>query len=241
MAHRLWFGWSLAWIGLFCVLFSPGLILHSLAAPTARTFSMWMRPWARGILWGLRIRRRVLRRGTHPAGPVVYVSNHQSALDVIATSAGLPNPFLYVARHELRSWFIVGTVLEKSACLFIDRSNPRRAVESLKEAGERIRGGESVLIFPEGARSYAHRLDPFMRGAFLVAIAAGVPVVPVTLIGHIGVLNEKTHTARPGTIELVIGEPISTEGLGRADAAALSDQVRAVMEAELARFGAPPA
>lgn len=198
-----------------------------------------MRPWSRSILWTCRIDSGVEEMGPQPDGPVVYVANHQAALDVIATSARLPKPFLYVARHELRSWFIVGAVLARSACIFIDRSNARKAVQSLNAAAERIRGGESVLIFPEGARSYSHVLDPFMRGAFVLAIMAGVPVVPVTLVGHIGVFNEQTFTARPGSIRLVLGEPIETKGMKRGDAAGLSDRVRDAMQSQLDRFSGP--
>jgi 1-acyl-sn-glycerol-3-phosphate acyltransferase len=167
----------------------------------------------------------------------VFVANHQNAVDILATAACLPRPFVYVARHELRAWPVVGWVLEKSACLFIDRSSARRAIESLREAGARIRGGDSVLLFPEGGRSYAHHTEPFMRGSFMLALEAGVPVVPVTLVGHCGVVSEKLHLARPGETRLVLGAAVPTSGLGRGDAAALSDRVRATIEAELARFG----
>lgn len=235
--HRLWFVWTAAWTALFSAALSPGVVIQSAFRPTAQTFRTWMRPWARSIFALGRIRLRVERRAPLPDGPVVFVANHQSALDIPATAAGLPRPFLYVARDELRAWPIVGWVLEKSACLFIARDNPRKAVESLKQAGQRIRGGESVLLFPEGGRSYSHRTGPFMRGSFVLAIEAGVPVVPVALVGHVGVLHEKARVARPGEIRLVIGEPIPTAGLRRADAAGLGDRVRAAIDAELERFG----
>lgn len=239
LGHRLWFAWTALWAGIFSVALSPGVVIQSAFRPTARTFRTWMRPWARAIFALARVRSRVEVRGALPDGPVVFVANHQSALDIPATAAGLPRPFLYVARNELRAWPIVGWVLEKSACLFIARDNPRKALESLKRAGERIRGGESVLLFPEGGRSYHHGMSAFMRGPFLLAIEAGVPVVPVALVGHVGVLHEKARVARPGEICLVVGDPIPTAGLGRADAAALGARVRAAIEAELDRFGAP--
>ncbi|HEX8386364.1 MAG TPA: lysophospholipid acyltransferase family protein, partial [Rubricoccaceae bacterium] len=236
-ATRLWFWWAVLWTALLCLVLSPGLVVHSALRPTARTFVTWMRPWSRSILFMIRVRTRVEVRAPLPEGPVVFVSNHQNAVDILTTSACLPRPFVYVARHELRAWPIVGWVLEKSACLFIDRSSARRAIESLREAGARIRGGESVLLFPEGGRSYAHRTEPFMRGAFMLALEAGVPVVPLTLVGHSGVMNEKLRLARPGETRLVLGAPVETAGLGRGDVAELSDRVRASIEAELARFG----
>ncbi len=237
LVHRLWFGWAVFWGVVFSLMLSPGVVAQSALQPTARTLRTWMRPWGRAILTFAGIRLRVVERAPLPEGPVVFVANHQNMVDIPATVAGLPRPFLYVARHELRDWPIVGWVLEKSACLFIARDNPRQALASLKRAGERIRGGESVLLFPEGGRSYHHRTELFMRGPFLLAVEAGVPLVPITLAGHVGVIDERAHVARPGEIALVIGEPISTEGLGRADAAGLGKRVRAVIEGELERFG----
>ena len=236
-AGRAWFGWLLACTAFFSAALSPGLVLQSAARPTAATFRAWMRPWARAIFQCTGIRLRVIERVALPAGPVVLVANHQNALDIPATAAGVSRPFLYVARHELRSWPIVGWVLEKSACIFIRRDNPREALKSLAAAADRVRGGESVLLFPEGGRSHGHGLAPFMRGPFLLAIEAGVPVVPVALVGHTGVVDETTKAARPGEIHLVLGEPIPTAGLRRRDASALGARVRSALEAELGRYG----
>lgn len=237
LRHRAWFGWVALETAVLSAALSPGLVVHSAARPTAQTFRAWMRPWARSLLRGAGIRLRVISRGALPDTPVVFAANHQNALDIPATAAGLPRPFLYLARHELRSWPIVGWVLDKSACIFIRRDNPRQAVASLQRAAERIRGGESVLLFPEGGRSYGHHTAPFMRGPFLLAIEAGVPVVPVALVGHVGVLDERTRVARPGEIHLVLGEPIPTEGLRREDAARLGTQVRDVIDRELLQYG----
>lgn len=234
VAARVWFGWLAAVTGVMSALLSPPLVLHSALRPTARTFATWMRPWARAILGLTGIRLRVI--GRVPPGPVVFAANHQSSLDVPVTSAGLPRPFLYVARHELRSWPIVGWVLEKSACLFIRRDNPRAALQSLRAAGERVRGGESVLLFPEGGRSYTHGTRRFMRGAFLLAIEAGVPVVPVAMVGNVGVADERIRAARPGEVHLVLGEPIATAGLARGDAGALCAQVQAAVDALMAAY-----
>ncbi|MDT0632975.1 lysophospholipid acyltransferase family protein [Rubrivirga sp. S365] len=244
-AARVWFGWLLGWTALFSATLSPGLVLQSASRPTAETFRAWMRPWARAIFACAGIRLRVVERAALPDGPVVFVANHQNAIDIPATSVGLPRPFLYVARHELRAWPIVGWVLEKSACIFIRRDNPREALKSLGAAADRVRAGESVLLFPEGGRSHGHALAPFMRGPFLLAIEAGVPIVPVALVGHTGVADEKALAARPGEVHLVLGTPIPTAGLRRRDAGELGERVRAALEAELGRYGtvghaAPP-
>lgn len=239
LAGRLWFGWMAFWGLFFTATMSPGVVVHSAFQPTARTLRAWMEPWARAILSMAGVRVVVEQRAPLPDGPVVFVSNHVNSLDIPAVMVGLPRPFLYVARHELRSWPFVGWVLEKTACLFIERNNPRKALASLRRAGERIRGGDSVLLFPEGGRSYAHALMPFMRGPFLLAVEAGVPVVPVTLVGHAGVFSKSSKAARPGETRFVLGAPIPTSGLSRADAADLRARVRAVIQGELDAHQAP--
>ena len=236
-AARARFAWVAVVVAATCSLFSPGLVLHSAFRPTARTFVRWMRPWSRTTLFLIGVRSRLVVRAPLPAGPVVFVANHQNALDILTTSARLPRPFVYVARHELRAWPIVGWVLANTACVFIDRSNARRAIETLRAAGERIRGGESVLLFPEGGRSFSHMPEPFMRGSFMLALEAGVPIVPVTLVGNAGALDEQAHLARTGETRVILGEAVATAGLTRADSAALSAQIQASIEAELAAFG----
>lgn len=224
-----------AWF--FTLTMSPLLVLHSAFQPTARTIRAWMLPWSRMILGLTGIRVSVERSSSIPSGPVVFVSNHTNSLDILTTMVALRRPFLYVARHEVRGWPIVGWVLEKTACLFIQRDNPRRAVADLRRVADRVRGGDSVLLFAEGGRGHAHGLQPFMRGPFVLAIEAGVPIVPVMLVGHAGVLARRQAVARPGRVRVTIGEPIPTRGLSRSDATALCEQTREVIARELSAYG----
>ena len=237
LGRRLYFWWVVACAGFFTATMSPGVVVHSAVKPGARTFRAWMRPWARFIFGMSGFRVRVDQRAEIPE-PVVFVSNHQNAVDIPALSAGIPVPFVFGAKAGLKSWPFVGWVLDRTACLFIDRSGPKKALASLREAAERIRGGASVLLFPEGGRAWRHTLLPFMKGPFVLAIESGVPVVPVALVGNTGVLDEKALVARPGEVRVVLGEPIPTEGLSRRDAGALSARVEAWMRAELEAEGA---
>ncbi|MEL6614305.1 MAG: lysophospholipid acyltransferase family protein [Bacteroidota bacterium] len=236
LGRRLYFGWLAFVAGFFTATMSPGVVIQSVFRPGARTFRAWMRPWGRIVLRGSGIRVTTEIRAEVPE-PVVFVVNHQNGLDIPALSAALPVPFVFSAKKELHSWPFVGWVLARTACLFIDRSGPKKALRSLQEAAERIRGGASVILFPEGGRSWRHGLLPFMRGPFILAIQSGVPVVPVALVGNTGVLDERHFLARPGEIRVVLGEPIPTDGLTRRDAGALSDRVRDWMEAELRAVG----
>lgn len=236
LGTRLHFVWTFASTAFFIVTLSPGVVIHSAFRPGAKTFMAWMRPWARMILACARIRLEVEERAPVPE-PVVFVSNHQNGMDIPTLSAALPVPFVFGAKKSLEKWPFVGWVLARTACLFIDRSGPKKALASLLEAAERIRGGASVLLFPEGGRSWRHDLLPFMRGPFLLAIQAGVPIVPVALVGNSGVLDEARKLAHPGTVRVVLGEPIPTEGLTRRDAVALQERVREWTARELERAG----
>ncbi|MEM1057413.1 MAG: lysophospholipid acyltransferase family protein [Bacteroidota bacterium] len=236
LGTRLFFWWGIAVTGFFTATMSPAVVIHSAIRPGARTFRAWIRPWARLILGGMGVRLHIEERAPVPE-PVVFAVNHQNSLDIPALSASLPVPFVFAAKTDLRSWPFVGWVLERTACLFIDRSGPKKALQSLQEAAARIRDGASVVLFPEGGRSWRHGLLPFMRGPFVLAIEAGVPVVPVALVGNTGVMDEPEFRARPGAVRVVFGEPIPTEGLTRRDALSLQRQVQGWIEAELERAG----
>lgn len=235
---RLHFAWVAAWGLLLTAVLSPGLVLHSALRPSDRTFKRWMTPWAR-LLLGLAGCRMEVRQAAalRPAQPYVFVSNHQSSLDIITASAGVPHPFGFAAKAELRPVPFVGWVLKRTACMFVDKSSARRAAEALVEAAAQLRAGQSVMLYVEGARSWARELRPFQRGAFVLALHARVPLVPVAVVGNAGVLDERAMASRPGTVRLVIGEPIPTAGLDRDAAPLLMERVRAWMECQLATDG----
>ena len=100
----------------------------------------------------------------------------------------------------------------------------------MRRAGEKIRDGGSVAIFPEGSRSHSGDIGAFKRGAFLLAIEAQVPVIPVTIINAHDVFNEKKRIARPGVIRVEFGDPIDISGWDRKDISRLVELVRGEME-----------
>lgn len=235
VAARVVFVWAFVWGMLWTLVFSPIVVAHSAARPGARTFKRWASLWARLILAGTGVRLAVEDRARlAPGQPVVFVANHQNSLDVLVLSAGVPYPFGFAAKAGLRRLPFIGWVLARTACLFIDRSTPRKAAESLIEAAARLRAGDAVVLFPEGGRSWSHELQPFQRGAFVLATTAGVPLVPAVVVGNERRLDERRWLFRPGRVRLVLGPPIPTATRGRGDVPALMEEVRAWMEAELA-------
>ncbi|GAB5520249.1 MAG: lysophospholipid acyltransferase family protein [Rhodothermales bacterium] len=213
-----------------------GQVISHQFDPTARNFQRWASRWGR---WTLALSgfRLTVHQETplDPEQPYVFVANHQNLLDIMILLAGIPEAFGFIAKTETKRIPFIGLALQQSPSIFLDRSDPRRAVASLQEAGERIRQGNSVLIFPEGSRSYSDTLQPFKKGAFQVAVAAGVPLVPATIHDSYQVMNEKRFMARPGRIHLTIGTPVSMEGKKRSDLPQVMATVHEVMSDALIR------
>ena len=230
LAARLWFGWTLLWNAVVIAALWPFWTAALVASPTSRTAAWWYRLWARVTLAGCGIRVAAERPAPWPpAGPVVYVANHQAMVDVPAFALGVAAPFVFVARAELRRLPLVGGLLRRSRGVFLDRATPRAAVAALAEAGGRLREGHSVLFYPEGTRGYGGPLGAFSAGAFRLAARAGVPVVPVAIEGAWRVLNERTRQARPGVVTVRVGAPIPPT----TDAGALADRARAAVAESL--------
>jgi 1-acyl-sn-glycerol-3-phosphate acyltransferase len=152
------------------------------------------------------------------AKPAVLVCNHESWFDVFALAANLPMDYRFVAKKELASVPIFGPAWRACGHISIDRSDHASAVASLDEAGHRIRkDGAVVIMFPEGTRSRTAEMLPFKKGAFVLAIKLGVPVVPIGISGSRAVMPKGSWTIRKGTIRIRVGEPIPVEGLTERD------------------------
>lgn len=224
---RLRFAWFLATAALWTVVMAIVQLTTHQVWPTARNFKRNGRVWG-GVILGLSgIRVQVSdEAGIDRDGPAVFICNHQNALDILALSAALPYSFGFLAKTELARVPFLGFAIRNSASVFIDRSHPRSAVESLRKAGRRIRGGNSVLVFVEGTRSNGPYLQPFRKGGFSLAVEAGVPIAPVTIVDGYRLLHEKKRLLRGGALRMVVGEAISLQGKTRRDIPSLMESVR---------------
>jgi 1-acyl-sn-glycerol-3-phosphate acyltransferase len=170
------------------------------------------------------------RENLHP-GPAVIAANHQSAIDIPVLYVNLPTQFRIVAKAELFKYPFMGWHLTRSGQIAVDEKNVRANLKSLQRGVETMKHHNMPLVvFPEGGRSSDGEIKPFMSGAFYMAIKAGVPVVPVAIVGTFEVLRMWTYIIRPGKLQLIIGKPISTDGYTTKQMDALSERVKAAIE-----------
>jgi len=140
----------------------------------------------------------------------VYASNHISALDIPVLYRALPFQFRIMAKKELFRYPFMGWHLRRSGQIPIERENARSSFRSLIEASKTVQSGMPLLVFPEGGRSADGRVKPFLGGAFYVAIKAGVPVVPMAIVGSFEAVPMNSFVIKPRPLALLVGEPIST-------------------------------
>jgi len=196
-----------------------------------RVFHALARGWAHTTLWicGVKVGVKGLERVDMNRN-YVYVSNHASMFDIPAILASIPDQIRILYKKELHWVPIFGWGLKYGSYIAIDRSRGSDAVRSLEAAAEKIRSGASVLLYAEGTRTLDGRLQTFKRGAFNLAVKAGVPVVPLTINGSYRLLPKKSFSIRRGTIELVLESPIEISGSGREEEMRLMEMVRGKIE-----------
>ncbi len=177
------------------------------------------RQWARTILrWsGVRVSFEGLDEVEWDE-PMVLVANHQSWFDVFALAGELPVVPRFVVKKELARIPVFGRAWQDCGHIAVDRSDRSRAIASLRDVGDSIEEESlALLFFPEGTRSRDGRLQPFKKGAFVLAIQNQVPVVPMAIVGSRAVMPKGSFRIRPGHIRIRVGEPIPTRGLVHTD------------------------
>ena len=170
--------------------------------------------FARGIAWFCQVPITLqgwvrlpepIREGRQP---VIFMSNHESALDPPVLIAALPLPAVYIAKKEVKYLPFVGWAAWIAGVIFIDRGDRDRAIRSIQDAARQIHGGKNVVIFPEGTRSRTGEMLPFKKGGFALALEADVPIVPMATVGGFLVLPSGSVRFRPGRYTILIGDPV---------------------------------
>jgi 1-acyl-sn-glycerol-3-phosphate acyltransferase len=167
-----------------------------------------------------------------PHRSYVFASNHQSIYDIPIVFTALPLQLRIVAKASLGSFPFLGWHLRRTGHLLVDRRNPGAGV--VKKMARLVSGAKSLIVFPEGTRSVDGTVARFKAGMFLVAIDAGLPVVPVSIAGSRHVMLKGRLMTCPGPVTLTVHEPILTAGVGRQGARDLAERVREVVIQDVA-------
>jgi len=149
---------------------------------------------------------------------VIFMSNHESNLDPPVLISAIPIPAVYLSKKELMWMFPVGWAAKMAGTIFIDRSNRERAMTSLHQAAKEIRGGKSVVIFPEGTRTRTGELLQFKKGGFVMAEEAGVKIVPLATVGGRSMLPPGAVHIRPGRYVVAFGAPVDPKAFATREA-----------------------
>jgi 1-acyl-sn-glycerol-3-phosphate acyltransferase len=161
-----------------------------------------------------------------PGQHYIFAGNHRSYTDTPVLLSTLPGNFRFMAKSELFDIPLMGHHLKTAGHIPVSLTNPREAVRSLTQAGQKIRDQKlSIIIFPEGGRTMGE-LEPFKEGAAILAIKSGTPIVPFGLIGTTEVMQMHSIAIHPGPVRIILGKPIPTEGLDTKQKTVLTERLR---------------
>src|SRR5437899_6341507 len=173
--------------------------------------------WAgvKGVVFFVRaVGVKVRVRGTEriPSGVCLFVANHTSSADAPAVVGAIPRRIAVLLKQSLFKWPIVGQAFRSAHFIPVNRSAHESAVASVEKATEALRAGQSFLIYPEGTRSPDGRLQRFKKGAVVMAIKAGVPIVPIACSGAQKIMGKRSLVIHPGEIVVQFLDPIDSSG-----------------------------
>lgn len=164
----------------------------------------------------------------------IYVSNHTSFLDIPGVVLTLPGEFRALAKKELLKIPVFG-IIARGATISVDRSSPESRKRSIDKLKQTLKSGVNILLFAEGTQNRSKEiLQPFHEGAFRIAIDAQQPILPIVIIGAGKLMPPGTVNLWPGTIKIIVGKEIQTEGLTTSDSSNLKTQTFEVMKSMIA-------
>jgi len=163
--------------------------------------------------------------------PRVFAVTHASALDIPIVYVNLPFQFRIIFKSELLAYPFIGWHLRRSGQVCINQQNPAASIGAVKSALKSLRRGMPLVIFPEGGRSRDGNIQPFLPGAFFLAIKAQADIVPIALVDTFDLLPMNTYHIKCQPLEMRVGEPVSTAGLTVRDTEQVSAKVKAAIEA----------
>ncbi len=220
-------------LGLYTLILGPPLILYTLVTRSAEVM-YWV--GVKGLVFITRVagmRVNVEGRENIPEGVCLFVANHTSNADAPAIVGAIPRRLAIFGRKSLFDIPIVGLAFRLAKFVPVDRGNREAALGSVKQAVEYIKTGSSFLVYPEGTRSPDGRMQRFKKGSFVMAIEAGVPIVPVACAGAHRIMKKNSLIIHPGKVTVRFGKPVDVSGYTVEQRNALAEKVHDAVAAEL--------
>jgi 1-acyl-sn-glycerol-3-phosphate acyltransferase len=192
-----------------------------------------VRDWAQGVMKSAGAKVTVHGLENLPDGNMLFVSNHQSNFDIPLLLAEIPVPKGFIAKKELANVPFISSWMKQINCLFMDRDDMKQSMQIILEGIKLLKGGYSMVVFPEGTRSKGGPVAEFKAGSFKLAVKSKVPVVPVTIDGTYKLLEGNGNRIKPADVNLYIHKPIDVTTLSKDEIADLHNTVRDIIISEL--------
>ena len=220
-------------LGLYTIVLGPPLILYTLVTRSG-DLMYWV--GVKGLVFITRVagmRVDVEGRENIPSGVCMFAANHTSNADAPAIVGAIPRRLAIFGRKSLFDIPIVGLAFRLAKFVPVDRGNREAALASVKQAVEYIKTGSSFLVYPEGTRSPDGRMQRFKKGTFVMAIEAGVPIVPVACSGAHRIMKKNSLVIHPGRVTVRFGKPVEASGFTVEQRNALAQQVHDAVAVQL--------
>ena len=163
---------------------------------------------------------------------VLFVSNHQGNFDIPILLSALNHRVAFIAKKEIKKMPFIGDWMTLTNCIFIDREDVRQSVRAINQGAKHIKGGQAMVVFPEGTRSKDGQLNEFKPGSLKLAVKSNAKIIPVSIDGSINALKKGALIIKPAKVLLTIGKPIIL-GPDERDTTAITEKVKAVIERNL--------
>ena len=208
-------------------------LLSTLVDPSGDFAHKCARAWSRLILktTGVEVTVEGLDR-LDPLRSYVFAANHQSIYDIPILFASIPCQLRIIAKASLGRIPFMGWHLRRTGHVLVDRSKPGAGV--VRKMARLAEAGHSLIVFPEGTRSTDGSVARFKGGPFVIALQAGLPVVPISLVGSRHVMFKGQLMVRPGLVTLIVHDPIDTSGVPRESAREFASNVHDVVASRVA-------
>jgi 1-acyl-sn-glycerol-3-phosphate acyltransferase len=222
--------WAASTTILYTLILGPVLLFISIFSKTGKTPYQIGKFWARLIMKTNRVKVRVAGLEKIDKGrSYVFISNHSSNLDPLAVAIKLSNTLRFIAKGSLERIPLFGWAARRAKVIFIDRKDSPQSVARINKVISELKDGISPYFFAEGTRNAGGKLQAFKKGGVVLALKAKLPIVPITILGGHKLFPKRAFRIKPGTMNVVVGDPVETSSYAEEDRDTVLEEVRSTI------------